>query len=366
MITPKELASLEEYIKARFDEVDTDYKTYDSKAEIDSNLSFIENKEIIKVKLDNLLPKTIPKLKRETTMPKEQIEQIHIIETKRVEQQAKLEFEKVLEEIGRTPSSILQDNFYFVVREYIKMVVNKKVKGLLLYGESGLGKSFSVRKILSGLKSDEDYAFISGHITPLQFYKKLYLNKDKILILDDVNLLESKINLNLLKASLDTGLVEYSSSALKDFPSQFLFTGEVIILMNDEPKNDEHLRALESRILTYKMEMDYQTKIKILYDIAKHSKELTESERGGIVEWIKNNTNESTQNLSIRLLNICIEFYKWNKDKWKELAKSYIKNDETINLILTGITPQGFTEQTGYSRATFYRKVNEIKGKVYK
>jgi len=366
MITQKDRTNLENYIKKRFDEVEMDYKTFDAKAEIDSDLSYAENKAIIEKKLNKILPKIPPKLKKDALIPKEQMEQIYIMETQRAEQQAKLEFEKVLEVIANTPTTFLQEKLYFVPQEYIKMVVHKRVKGLLLYGEPGLGKSFNVKKILSTMKNEKDYVIISGHITPMQFYKKLCSHQDKLIVLDDVNILESTINLNILKSALDTGLVEYSSSVLKDFPSQFIFTGEIIILMNDEPKNNEHLKALESRILTYKMEMDYKTKISILYDIAKHSKDLTESERGDIVEWIKDNTSEATKNLSIRLLNICMEFYKWNKDKWKDLAKSYIKTDEIVNLIVTGISSQEFIEQTGLSRRTYFNYMRKIKDKVYK
>lgn len=235
------------------------------------------------------------------------------------------------------------------------MVLEKKSRGLLLYGDAGWGKSFSVKKALKdeNLKEGIDFNFVCGHITPLAFYKKLYNNKDKLIILDDINILESKINLNMLKATLSDGLVEYSSSALKDTPNQFVFTGQIIILMNDKPKNNENLKAVESRILTYHLELEYKTKMSILYDIAKieyrNADYISLQERQEVARWIKDNTNQATRNLSIRLLFMCFEFYKFDKVRWTELANAYIQNDEYVTLIIQGCSKNDWIEQTGLS-----------------
>ena len=246
------------------------------------------------------------------------------------------------------------------------MVLEKKSRGLLLYGEAGLGKSFNVKKALkeNNLKEGQDFNMVCGHITPMSFYKKLFYNKDKLVILDDINILQSMINLNMLKATLSEGLVEYSSSVLKDVPNQFVFTGQIIILLNDKPKNNEHLKAVENRILTYHLEMDYQTKMSILYDIAKIDyPEINLQERQDIAKWIKDNTNESTKNLSIRLLFMCFEFYKFDKVNWETLASSYIQNDEYMTLIVQGCSEQNFKERTGLCRATYYNYKRQL-GKV--
>lgn len=276
------------------------------------------------------------------------------------ELKAKLKFEEQLEKIAKTPTAVSLEKFYLVPKEYIKMVIQSRARGFLLYGEAGLGKSFNVKKGLkeANLEEGKDFVFIAGHITPLQLYKKLYYNKDKLIILDDINLFESKINLNMFKACLsdNANLVEYSSSALRDIPNQFVFSGRVIILLNEKPENSEHLKAVEDRILHYHLEMGYDTKIQVLYDVAKVDYDgVTLKERQYIAKWIKDNTNQATKNLSIRLLFTCFEFYKWNKAIWTTLAANYLKNDEYLNLIIKGTPECDWTRLTGMHRATYYR-----------
>jgi len=258
---------------------------------------------------------------------------------KEIEEESKIIFEKQLDKIAYTSNSVLLDKIYLVPREYIRMVINKKVKGLLLWGECGNGKTFQVKKAIKEYKLKEgiDYNFITGHITPLQFYKKLYENRNSLIIIDDISIFDSKININMLKASLNDNcqLVEYNSSLLKDFPNSFIFNGRIIILLNEKLSNNEDLKAVESRILTYNLKMDYKTKINIINDIAKEEYDgLNLNERLEIVEWIEENSDESTKNLSIRLLFMCFEFYKWNKELWKELAGNYVRKDEYVSLII--------------------------------
>jgi hypothetical protein len=377
-MTPKEIKILMDYVKKRYDEVSMDYKTFDG--DIDTDLSYLEQKNITQEYLDKVLPRVIPKLKRESSMGKQQEkqlqEQARQEEFKKIEIQAKLKFEEQLEKIANTPNSVLLDKLYYVPKTFIKMVLDRKSRGLLLYGEAGLGKTFNVKRALidNNLKEGIDFNFVSGHITPMSFYKKLFYNKDRLLILDDINILESKINLNMLKASLSDNLVEYSSSVLKDVPNQFSFTGQIIILLNDKPKNSEHLKAVESRILSYFLEMDYETKIQILYDIAKANYEgITPQERQELVKWIKENTNQSTKNLSIRLLFMVFEFYKFDKDNWKVLASSYVQNDEYTNLMIQTLkeTPSlkeaemKFCEVTHLSQRSFWRHYSKLKGGTY-
>lgn len=363
----REVDLLFDYVKKRHDEVGLDWKTFDG-SNFDNTLTYLENKKIISDRLDSILPKVIPKLKRDADTPKELIKSMQDEEFRRIEAQAKLKFEEQLEKISNTPSSVLLDELYFVPRQFIDMVIEKKSKGLLLYGEAGLGKSFNVKKRLieHNLKEGIDFVLISGHITTLSLYKKLYYNQDKLIILDDINILESKINLNMLKASLGDGIVEYSSSALKDMPNQFQFNGRMIILLNDKPKNNEHLKAVESRILVYHLEMDYQTKMSVLFDIVKAEYDgMKLEERQMIVKWVKENTSEATKNLSIRLLFTLFEFFKHNKERWVVLAQSIIQNDEYTTLIIQNVGEKEFCQRTGLSRATYFNyKAQTFKRKV--
>jgi len=260
----------------------------------------------------------------------------------------------------------MNKDFYAIPDKFIKLVANKEEKGLLLYGKSSLGKTYRVLKVLSdmGKKEKEDYHFITGHITPLQFFCELSKAKDKLVILDDVNILESKINLNMLKAALNEngGKVEYLTT--KTLPenraNNFIFTGQVIILLNEKPKRDEHLRAVENRLLSYQLKFSYEQIIDVLTDIAQNDilnihQGLSKEERLEILEWIKLNTTLATKNLNIRLYQHIINFYKSDKTSWKTLASSILDINKYISLIIQGTKEDEWITKTGLSRRSFYR-----------
>jgi hypothetical protein len=122
------------------------------------------------------------------------------------------------------------------------------------------------------------------------------------------------------------------------------------------PNENEHLRAVENRVLTYHLQFSYEEILRILADIAKqHVEGISEAERLEIVDWIGNNTTEATKNLNIRLYQHLVIFYKWNKEEWKTLAQDYIKNDEYTLLIIQGLKEKAWCEATGKHRATYYR-----------
>lgn len=353
----KQRQNLIQFAKSKLQKEGLDESNFDINAEIDSSISYAENLRIINEKLISLVGITKKDL---LISGKELVEAEFKKEVARIEQQAKLQFEKEIEKIVHTKTSENLEKLYLAPREFIKMVVEGRSRGLLLYGEAGLGKSFNVKRVLGEhhLKEGEDFAFICGHITPLQFYKKLYANQNKIVVLDDINILESKINLNMLKASLNDniGKIEYHTTTKMDIPSSFIFSGKVIILLNDKPKNCEHLKAVESRILTYHLNMSYEQKIATLFDITKLDyKGLELDERLDIAKWIKGNTNEATKNLSIRLLFMCFEFYKHNKELWKDLAKLYVQNDEYYSLIIENCSDDEWIEKTGTGLKTKQR-----------
>jgi len=356
----KEIGNLKDYVKKRYDKANLDYMSFDQ--DIDSTLTYSEQKEIVDEYLSVVLQKVAPPTRQEAIEVREAQEVLQKEEMEKLEVQAKIKFEEQLDKIANTPKSVLLDKLYFVPRAYIKMVIEKRVKGLMLYGSGGLGKTFCVKKELTDakLKEGDDFLFICGHVSPMSFFKKLYQNKDKIICVDDLDILESGINLDMLKALLSDGIVEYSSPVLKDVPSQFSFSGSIIILLNEKPKNSEHLKAVESRILTYELEMDYETKMSVIYDISKLDYDgISMKERQKIAEWIKNSTSKATKNLSIRLLFMCFEFYKFDRANWEILAGAYIQNDEYVSLILRGCSDSEFCQRTGLSRRTYYNLKRE-------
>jgi len=347
-----ELKQLQEYVKKRFDKVGMDYKTFDE--ELDDKLSYWEQKRIYDEKLDILLPKVTRGTKGLSVEKQKEQEEMRI----KQEQKIKERFEKELAKITKDSKEL--EKLYYTPNKYIEMVTKDYAKGLLLYGETSLGKSYRVKKVLKDLDV-KDFVFISGHITPLKFYQKLYQAKDSLVIFDDVNILDNIIILNMIKASLNensANVVEYHTSKQMDIPNSFVFNGRVIILLNDIPKKNEHLKAIESRLLKYHLKFSREEILKIIFEIAHKSKEiegLTIEEKLEIANWLKENTTRATTNLNIRLYLQTIDFFKWDKENWKGLALEQIQNDSYKELVLQGITNTKWVEETGKSVRTLQR-----------
>jgi len=273
------------------------------------------------------------------------------------EEQAEQEFNRALDKIGQQETTKTIDDIYFIPKQYTKMVANGFSRGFLLFGDAGIGKTYSVMKAFK--EANKPFVMLSGHITSLELYHFLFEHKNENILLDDVNILESEQNLNMLKACLsdNSRVVSYhtSSSRLR-VPNKFVFNGTMTLLLNKIPKEAESLKAVESRILTYELKLDYKTKIKILFELAKQDyKEINQEDRQIIVEWIKNNTSEATENLNLRLLFLCYEFFRFNKENWIRLASKTIKNDELIQMIVQGVSQNDWCDATGLNRRTYYR-----------
>ena len=341
----REIKLLQNYVKKRFDDCEMDYNLFD--VDLDTDLSYEEQKNIFIKRCDEMLPLTnVQKLKQE--QEQQMLKQ---------QEEIKVRLDKEIEKITKDSKEL--ERLYYTPIKYIEMVANGSARGLLLYGESSLGKSYRVKEVLKRL-GKENFMFISGHITPYKFYQKLYEAKDNLVIFDDVDILGNKIIINMIKASLNENsgnVVEYHTSKKMDIPNSFIFNGQVIMLLNDIPNRNEHLKAIESRVLKYHLQFNREEIIKIIFEIAhKHEIEgITTAEKIMIANWIKENTSQATRNLNIRLFLQTIDFYKWNKESWEELARGQIEDDSYALLVLQGISDDDWVEQTNLSLKTKQR-----------
>lgn len=348
----QELKQIQEFVKKRYDEVSLDYKTFSG--DIDMEITYAENKRIISEDLDKILPRVVKKPNVDEMKHIEQEQhQKQILE---FEKQAELEFNRALDKIGGQETTETIDDVYFIPKQYTKMVALGFSRGFLLYGKAGIGKTYSVIKAYK--EAGKEFIMLSGHITALELYHFLFEHRTENIVLDDVNILETEQNLNLLKSCLsdNSRVVSYhtSSSRLR-VPNKFVFDGTITLLLNKIPKEAESLKAVESRILTYELKMDYRTKIKIIFELAKQDyKEINQEDRQMIAKWIKDNTSEATENLNLRLLFLCYEFFRFDKENWIKLAQRTIKNDELIQLIVQGLSQNEWCDKTGLCKKTYY------------
>ena len=138
----EELKQICEIVKARFNEVKKDIKDFDFNL-IDENKQFDEVMKIV----EPLLPKTK-----------------QMIEAEERERESKEREETEIERIKNIPNGEEEEKIFNKMDNLIKQVIiDKKTRGLLLYGASSLGKTFRVRKAMAEHKTS--YVLHSGHIT---------------------------------------------------------------------------------------------------------------------------------------------------------------------------------------------------------
>lgn len=143
-----------------------------------------------------------------------------------------------------TPSFTINERFKYL-EEFTTMVAERKLPSLIVTGESGLGKTYTVFDTLRsiGLESNmiegdqSGYLPISGFTTPLGLYETMHDNYDKIIVFDDCDsVLENQTTINLLKAALDsyeTRTVSWvSGRPAVGYASSFNFTGGIVFISN--------------------------------------------------------------------------------------------------------------------------------------
>lgn len=156
-----------------------------------------------------------------------------------------------------------------ILDEMTDAVANGVVRGLIVSGPPGVGKSFGVETILeeydtmAKLGGKVKTEIVKGSMTPIGLYQTLFNNSEEgdILVFDDCDsVLFDEICLNMLKAVLDSGKKrtiswKAESQALRreGIPDRFEFKGGCIFITNvnfehvRSKKIKDHLAALMSR-----------------------------------------------------------------------------------------------------------------------
>ena len=144
------------------------------------------------------------------------------------------------------------------------------VRGMVVTGPPGVGKSFGVEKVLkdAGImlkmsqNSNRKFGVEKGAATPIGLYQLLYdySGDGSVLVLDDCDsVLYDELSLNLLKAALDSSpkrtlswRSESRALANNGVPDNFEFKGSIIFITNvkferTRGKLKDHLDAIMSR-----------------------------------------------------------------------------------------------------------------------
>lgn len=222
------------------------------------------------------------------------------------------------------------------------------VRGMVVTGPPGVGKSFGVEKVLEKnslfdvlANNKLRFEVIKGASSAIGLYKVLYNNADKnsVLVLDDCDtVLYDETSLNLLKAALDSckkrKLSWNTDSALlrrEGIPDTFEFQGSVIFITNLKFDNvrgkiKDHLAAIMSRCHYLDLTMD-TTREKVLRckqivaDGMLNEYQFSAEEENDVMDFLIENKDKMRE-ISLRMVTKLADLKKsFGGEKWKRTAE---------------------------------------------
>ncbi len=225
------------------------------------------------------------------------------------------------------------------------------VRGLVISGPPGIGKSFGVEKQLAAANmfrvadgKDPLYEIISGGVSSIGLYQKLYYNrgKDQVVVFDDCDgVLFEEECLNLLKAALNSGdkrricwNKESRVLATEDIPEAFDFEGGILFLSNIDfdrsiakgSRIAAHLEAIMSRCHYLDLEIgslrDRLLRIKqVVQDGMLTPYDFSPTQEDEIVSFTTSNA-EYLREVSLRMVKKIADFMKADPAGWYEMAEA--------------------------------------------
>lgn len=225
------------------------------------------------------------------------------------------------------------------------------IRGLVVSGPPGCGKSFGVEKTLQTANlfrtiagKEPEYEILTGGMSPIGLYEKLYYNREpqRVLVFDDCDsVLFEEESLSLLKGALNSGdrrriAWNKKSRSLEsnEIPDAFDFEGSVIFLSNvdfertiaKESRIANHLAAIMSRCHYMDLEIsstrDLLLRIRqVVRDGMLTNYNFSPEEEAMVVKFIIDNV-EYLREVSLRMVKKIADFVKTSPHNWYKLAEA--------------------------------------------
>ena len=234
-----------------------------------------------------------------------------------------------------------------ILNDMTQASVDGVVRGMVVTGPPGVGKSFGVEQVLNENRMFDKMAgkrdrfqVIKGASSAIGLYKVLYENSDKgsVLVMDDCDtVLHDETSLNLLKAALDSSKHRFlswntDSSLLRreGIPDRFEFKGSVIFITNlkfegTRGKLKDHLDAIMSRChyldLTLDTMRDKFLRCKqLVKDGMLSDYKFDKSQETALMNYMSAN-KEKLREVSLRMVTKIADLMKHQPKTWKRYVE---------------------------------------------
>ena len=234
-----------------------------------------------------------------------------------------------------------------ILNDMTQMSIDGVVRGMVVTGPPGVGKSFGVEQVLEKNSLFDKIAgkklrfgIEKGAASAIGLYKLLYNYADagNVLVLDDCDtVLYDETSLNLLKAALDSSkkrrLSWNTDSSLlrrEGIPDSFEFKGSVIFITNlrfdkVRGKIKDHLDAIMSRCHYLDLTMDTARekllRVKqIVADGMLKDYKFTKAEQDEIVDFMIDN-QARLREVSLRMCTKIADLRQSQSDRWMRMAE---------------------------------------------
>ena len=241
------------------------------------------------------------------------------------------------EEVAQGLAFSVADRFTFT-EALTEMVATGKSPSAIVTGEGGIGKTFTICKVLAAngfvnslepeavhVQPSKQYVMIKGYSTPYALYRTLFENQDRVIIFDDCDsILKDATAINLLKAALDSyskRVVCWQSEVKgSDLPTSFTFNGGVIFISNHTLTSLD--QAVRTRALCVDLSMNADQKLERMAQLVADKDfqpELPKQVKVDALALIKENLPK-VRNLSLRTLIQVSKIRNGNRADWARLA----------------------------------------------
>lgn len=220
---------------------------------------------------------------------------------------------------------------YTFIKKLTKMVVDGKLTSLIITGEGGIGKTYTVMNIINKYAKKDDIYVVKGYSTPKGLYNILYEHNGQVIVFDDCDsVLDDKVAINILKSALDSydkRTITWSKSVTKNdtIPTQFDFNGRVIFISNKS--KDFFDKAILSRCVFVDLTMTNDEKLNRMYEILPNLlPDYDVDTKIKALSFLYTNKDIEGINLNIRTLIKLIKIIGSYPNDWQDLAEYTIKS----------------------------------------